>query len=160
MPEELEKTVDESSVEQMLSAIRLFDSKEIPIRVQQIMAFRAMGFTVSKIAKMLGYKDASGVHHILARWDPTKEVERADSMRRLTLISMAEQIAFRSMLQIAKNVEVFDALPPTEHMKIVKDVAGFVKNMGGATRLKVAEDERRILETLRGEEVIEGEEKE
>ncbi len=159
MPDDTPNESDERVAESILGAIRIFDSKEIPLRVQQIVAFKAMGKSNVEIAKMLGYKDASAVRHLLSRWDPTKSIERADAMRRLLLVSMAEQIAFRSMLQIAKNVEVFDALPPTEHMKIVKDCASFVKSIGGSTRVKIAEDEARILDVLLGEDktLLEGE---
>ncbi len=157
MPDTPEKTVDEPVAQEFLDTIRVFDSKDVPPKVQQIVALRAMGKSNVQIARMLGYADASSVRHMLARWDPTREIERADAMRRLLLVSMAEQIAFKAFLGIAKDAEAFDGLSPADKMKIASDCSRFVKNMGGMTRLKVADDEKRVLDVLLGEDTIEAE---
>jgi len=143
----------DAMITNVFDSIRIFDSQEIPQRVQAILGMRAMGWRNKEIAELLGYKDASGVAHVLGRYDPTKEIDKADAMRRMVLVSITEQIIFKGLLAIANSEEKLDA---KDWAKIVSSLGKFTKDIQAPARIKASANETDILKKLlsRDEKVI------
>jgi hypothetical protein len=153
-PESLAGTAAE-----VFRAIRLFDAKHgVPERVQGMVGLRAMGWGPTRIAKFLGVTPST-VSHTLARWDPTREIERADALRRLFLVGMAQHMVFHGLLGVAtklKQLEDSDeGVSLDDYLKVVNAGAKTIRELGGFKALAVKADEEEIIGKLIEAEVVE-----
>jgi len=114
-------------------AVRIFQTaRNIPVEAQTVIALRAFGMEPEQIAQQLGFVDSVGVERLLEQYDPDKNAEKGDALRKLVLSCMFERIGLEVLtrikpkdidkLDVAKKIEVAERCVRAVHKLNAKPV--------------------------------------
>jgi len=91
--------------------------RSIPKEVRSVFALRAFGFSIRDIAETLGMS-RSAVSRAIAKYDPLRLSDQADTLRRFALSLVFERIAFEALSSITR-ADIL-SIPPSERISLAK----------------------------------------